>query len=96
MSVLSIVEVAGPLPDVVAALQRFRGPATRRTRADWAGDLALLYLGSATGTALWVEEDRLTVVNIHDRDDTGIAESVMTHLDASLPYQVCSSLRFVA
>jgi glucuronate isomerase len=97
MSVLSILEVEGPLPAVVEALQELP-PAKggRRRRAQWAGHVAMVRLGTATGTAFWLEEEELTVVNIHDRLDAGVAESVMRHLDDSLPYEVTSALRFVA
>jgi hypothetical protein len=97
MSVLSIVEVEGPLSRVVAALQQLRQPPkNRRTRAQWAGKVAMIQLGSATGTAFWLDEEKVTVVNIHDRNNAGVAESVIEHLDSSLPYDVTSSLRFVA
>jgi hypothetical protein len=97
MSVLSIVEVDGPLSAVVAALQKLGPPAVRRRpRTRWAGRVAMVQLGSATGTAFWLDEERLTVVNIHDRQDAGLADSVVEHLDSSLPYEVTSSLRFVA
>jgi hypothetical protein len=97
MSVLSIVEVEGPLPDVVGALQDLRPPPRHsQVRARWAGHVALLQMGAATGTAFWVAEDELTVVNINDRHDNGVAESVVKHLDEALPYGVTSTLRFVA
>jgi hypothetical protein len=97
MSVLSILEVEGPLPAVVEALQELpRQTGRRRPRAQWAGQVAMLRLGTATGTAFWLDQEELTVVNIHDRQDTGVAERVMRHLDEALPYEVTSSLRFVA
>jgi hypothetical protein len=97
MSVLSILEVEGPLPAVVEALQQLPPPAgQRRRRAQWAGHVAMLRLGTATGTAFWLDQEELTVVNIHDRQDRGVAEAVMRHLDGVLPYEVTSSLRFVA
>jgi hypothetical protein len=82
---------------VVEALQKFRTPPKRRrVRAHWAGPVALMTMGSATGTAFWVDEDKLTILNINDRLDTGVAESLIAHLDAALPYDVTSTLRFVA
>lgn len=97
MSVLSIVEVEGPLPRVVEALQKLQQPPkNRRTRAQWAGQVAMLKIGSATGTAFWLERERVTVLNIHDRNEAGVAESVVKHLDDVLPYEVSTALRFVA
>jgi hypothetical protein len=97
MSTMSIVEVQGPLPDVVEALQALRQPPkNRRTKAHWSGRIAMLKMGTATGTAFWVDEDNLTVVNINDRLDAGVAESVVRHLDEALPYDVSSTLTFVA
>jgi hypothetical protein len=94
---MSIVEVEGPLTRVVEALQKFRPPPKEhRTLAHWSGPVALLTMGTATGTAFWVDEDELTVVNINDRHNVGVADSVMEHLDATLPYEVTSTLRFVA
>ena len=96
MPVMSIVEVEGPLPQVQALTQLRQPPRNRRARAQWSGNVALLEMGSATGTAFWINEDNLTVVNINDRHDAGVAESVVEHLDKALPYGVSATLRFVA
>jgi hypothetical protein len=97
VSVLFIVEIEGPLPEVVDALQQFRlPPKNRKVKANWSGRTVMFNLGTATGTAFWLDTDKLTVLNINDRQHAGIAESVVRHLDQTLPYDVTSTLRFVA
>lgn len=97
MSTLSIVEVEGPLQDVVNALQGIGGPhKLRRMKALWDGGAVRMQIGRAAATAFWVDEDHVTVLNIQERLETGATESVVDHLSTALPYEVTSSLKFVA